>query len=430
MSFAERRYMEHLADRRGLTRRAPAVSLRGSTAPLDVRAEAARCRELRDELRATLAFGAPVDGGEAPDTDTEHLRVPPEDEMVGESVRAHVARAAQGGGLAIEGTAGRQAVLEAPQDREGDAGAGRVRKSRLERLAAGRAWLYSVVRREEESKARPKKLARLEDPEDEAAAEQLAGPQASDAARLAEGGDEEVLVTFAVHHPIKVGPTRAQEFTLLGSQPLTDLRDAIECPADDTLRHLDRSAPGAYIFLGGVFYDDTRDAAASDLSKPITDAFARLDARAESRPPVRKCAMQAATVGDICAPCGRAGAGVYCHQGCCEHLLEVVDVRLRHPDDPVVAAAYPLRCKRPAWRVRLCEGRCGASAAAIVHGDVLLGHTPGYLCAGCFRDLHGVELKVALATCSLSSRAQKPGRVRAAGKALPDGLIVLPYRWD
>lgn len=41
----------------------------------------------------------------------------------------------------------------------------------------------------------------------------------------------------------------------------------------------------------------------------------------------------------------RAGPGarnVYCHQGCCEHLFVVKDVRRLHSDDPQFLAAYPV----------------------------------------------------------------------------------------
>ena len=45
----------------------------------------------------------------------------------------------------------------------------------------------------------------------------------------------------------------------------------------------------------------------------------------------------------------RAGPGarnLYCHQGCCEHLLVVKDVRRLHPDDPQHLAAYPFLLER------------------------------------------------------------------------------------
>ena len=38
---------------------------------------------------------------------------------------------------------------------------------------------------------------------------------------------------------------------------------------------------------------------------------------------------------------GPAAKNVFCHQGCCEHLLVVKDVRSRHPDDPSHLNSYP-----------------------------------------------------------------------------------------
>lgn len=39
---------------------------------------------------------------------------------------------------------------------------------------------------------------------------------------------------------------------------------------------------------------------------------------------------------------GSAAKNVYCHQGCCEHLLVIKDVRTLHPDDSVDLDSYPL----------------------------------------------------------------------------------------
>lgn len=38
---------------------------------------------------------------------------------------------------------------------------------------------------------------------------------------------------------------------------------------------------------------------------------------------------------------GPAARNVYCHQGCCEHLLVIKDVRRAHPSDPPQLDAYP-----------------------------------------------------------------------------------------
>ena len=66
-------------------------------------------------------------------------------------------------------------------------------------------------------------------------------------------------------------PRARQEFWVLGSQPLTALRDCIECAADVNMRALGMAAPGAYLHLEGAFYNDLRQAGAVDVSEPVRD---------------------------------------------------------------------------------------------------------------------------------------------------------------
>ena len=58
---------------------------------------------------------------------------------------------------------------------------------------------------------------------------------------------------------------------MLGSQPLTALRDCIECAADINMRALGMAAPGAYLHLEGAFYNDLRQPGAVDVSEPVRD---------------------------------------------------------------------------------------------------------------------------------------------------------------
>lgn len=57
---------------------------------------------------------------------------------------------------------------------------------------------------------------------------------------------------------------------MLGSQRLSELRNAIECPADRNMASLGMAVPGAFLYLEGVFYVDSRDPTV-DYAKPIID---------------------------------------------------------------------------------------------------------------------------------------------------------------
>ena len=56
---------------------------------------------------------------------------------------------------------------------------------------------------------------------------------------------------------------------MLPRQPLTVLRDKFSCPADSHLSTLNMSVPGAYFYIEGAFYNDTRQPGAVDYSEPV-----------------------------------------------------------------------------------------------------------------------------------------------------------------
>ena len=52
--------------------------------------------------------------------------------------------------------------------------------------------------------------------------------------------------------------------------------------------------------------------------------------------------MAQLTWNDVGLRTGPGARNVYCHQGCCEHLLVIKDVRRLHSSDPQYLAAYPV----------------------------------------------------------------------------------------
>lgn len=56
----------------------------------------------------------------------------------------------------------------------------------------------------------------------------------------------------------------------------------------------------------------------------------------------RQMDMTKVSWNDIGLRAGAAARNVYCHQGCCEHLVVVKDVRRWHPDDSADVHSYPL----------------------------------------------------------------------------------------
>ncbi|CAH3195011.1 unnamed protein product, partial [Porites evermanni] len=179
---------------------------------------------------------------------------------------------------------------------------------------------------------------------------------------------DEVILSVAIYHPRK--QNKVQEFLVLGSQCLTELRDKIFCTADGMILGDHSENPDAlsqptakenfksgFFFIEGVFYNDRRDPLSRDYSKVIRD-WAK-------DPQRRKCPglglftskrMEDMVFEDLKIRLGYPY--LYCHQGNCEHLIIFTDLRLLDVDDERNRNEYPLqvfkhRGKR--LRCRVCD---------------------------------------------------------------------------
>lgn len=98
---------------------------------------------------------------------------------------------------------------------------------------------------------------------------------------------------------------------------------------------------------------------------------------------------------------------LYCHLGCCEHLVQVRDVRLVHASDPQRVSEYPvqllqMRAAGVTRSARRCEVCMSNSAEFVVYDDPLGPGNPAFYCDRCKRLLHG-------------------------GDVPPPGAVVFPY---
>jgi len=77
--------------------------------------------------------------------------------------------------------------------------------------------------------------------------------------------NDEILVRVAVYHHSR--NIRMQEMVVLGSHPLTVLKDAIACESDrDELIDPANPCLGSFFFFGDTFFIDTRDQRNIDFS--------------------------------------------------------------------------------------------------------------------------------------------------------------------
>jgi snRNA-activating protein complex subunit 3 len=78
----------------------------------------------------------------------------------------------------------------------------------------------------------------------------------------------EIVLVVELYHGLKKH-TKTQEFLVLGSQPLTALRDRLYCLTDELAQEAKLNVPSGYFLIEDVFYNDMRNPKAIDYSEPI-----------------------------------------------------------------------------------------------------------------------------------------------------------------
>ncbi|XP_013406021.1 snRNA-activating protein complex subunit 3 isoform X2 [Lingula anatina] len=201
----------------------------------------------------------------------------------------------------------------------------------------------------------------------------------------------------SIECPIKIPETFLdQEFQVIGSNTLTDLRDKYSCvadfsvpgefsedpdmPQDNRAKDLFKSG---FFFIEGTFYNDMRYDDCRDYSKVIID-WAKEKERGLG--PYTSAKMETTRFVDLKLRLGQPY--VYLHQGECEHLVVFSDLRLHGADDPQDAKAYPLLVHKSKPRRQLCIACQTMTARWIVHGSPLAPEDPSHFCDVCFKMLH------------------------------------------
>ncbi len=98
----------------------------------------------------------------------------------------------------------------------------------------------------------------------------------------------------------------------------------------------------------------------------------------------------------------------YVHQGNCEHMLLVKDIRLLHSSDSQNANAYPKTIFRSKVRRHKCRMCVVYPAKWITFNDKNSGESPCFFCEKCFNDFHYDE----------------------NGKLIYNDFEVFPYMYD
>ncbi|KAF0916461.1 hypothetical protein E2562_007545 [Oryza meyeriana var. granulata] len=222
----------------------------------------------------------------------------------------------------------------------------------------------------------------------------------------------EVLLCVEVYEK-RYGSVKSQEFLVLGSQLLTDLRDNIYCFSDKLMNVAKQHVRSGYFLIEDTFYNDTRHSTV-DYSKPILDWLKNSSNEAEEKwdaitsgvlkkrqkdlllglnisnvPDFKSAKMEKTRFSDLNF---RLGAGyLYCHQGNCKHMIVIRDVRLIHPEDTQNQAEYPLMTFQMQRRLQKCSVCQIYHATKMTVDDKWTQNNPCYFCAKCYYLLHYKE---------------------------------------
>ena len=186
------------------------------------------------------------------------------------------------------------------------------------------------------------------------------------------------------------------DFQVLGHQFLSELRDKIVCPSDKVPVGDFTENPSqpigmvsgdfyksGFFFIGNTFYDDLRDPSAVRYSDPVV-SWSKKPGR--NLPNYEQKEMETTRFVDLSVNLGKAY--LYQHQGNCQHVFSVCDVKLLHPRDCRDRSEYPLCVSQQVHRKKRSCCVCFNSASWISIGFSLSPDHEAYYCNTCFHAFH------------------------------------------
>lgn len=216
--------------------------------------------------------------------------------------------------------------------------------------------------------------------------------------------NEEAVLSIRFYEPFRhlvnvrnyYHPKFRQEFNVLGSNFLTELKDKIYCQCnygpfidiseDPFAERYYNNIDSGFFYINGVFYNDSREPEMHDYSKAVIDWANTHDIK-----DFKTDKMETTKFLDIEF---RMGASyVYQHFGNCEHVFTISNLCLLSTAHSLHRENYPHLYRISHKRYTHCN-LCGRNEAAfIVRKSQQHIHDPSYLCTHCFRSYHYVDGK-------------------------------------
>lgn len=192
---------------------------------------------------------------------------------------------------------------------------------------------------------------------------------------------DDVIVTVMACTSSGGSGAKEQEFDILASQHLWELRDALWF-VQDFMFDGPKRAKSACFFIDGIFYSDRRHRDAVDYSVELVDFLKKtrepgyLRKETSESMEVRLCDLERIPFGERC---------VYIHQGDIEHNIFFTGARLVGRADCPLREAYPVVTFMRKYKKKRCYACQQRAAVWLVLDSSRCPHNPCWMCAVCFR---------------------------------------------
>lgn len=208
------------------------------------------------------------------------------------------------------------------------------------------------------------------------------------------------VVTLRFYEPFKYTPSIKnqprfhQEYQVLGSNLLTELRDKFYCHCNqgpffdisDNPHHIHEHNPLApnpgFFFIHDTFFNDCRNPLNDDYSKVIRDWLKRFHYVRD----FKASTMETTKFEDLSIRVGYPC--VYQHHGACEHIFCITSVDLLDSSDSLIPSDYPRLSSANRKRASLCDFCGQIDASFLVTNCALHVKDPVVACENCFFSFH------------------------------------------
>ncbi|ORY99976.1 snRNA-activating protein of 50kDa MW C terminal-domain-containing protein [Syncephalastrum racemosum] len=223
-----------------------------------------------------------------------------------------------------------------------------------------------------------------------------AGPKPSRHPTLLEA--PEAMIVVAVYRP-NPSNSQYQEFVLLGSHTLADVRDMIKCaqdfanhhahagrkPENPVLNTQTQKRTGSCFFIEDAFYVDTRAEQEGLGEEPDYSAAIR-EWAANRGTSYRRVPTLDVKFDDLDLHLNQHY--LFTHQENCDHYMVIRDIRMPHVSDEQDKSAYPLKTVTYHSSRHRCTFCNVFPASTKTFNDLMAGITPAYFCKQCFERFH------------------------------------------